>query len=252
MIEKFNKIINSFDKTKKNYAVFDCDNTLIYGDVEQLTLAYQLEKQEYRVSLEYVKSKLAHYKKFKKEIENLELNHKFKELTDKIYVDTMNDISLILLEQYTKQEVYELTKKALEYYKDKFSLREDIKQLLDILRKNNIEIYVCSASVLYEVYVASDMYGIKRENVMAVDMEEDENGKLIYKEKGIITRGQGKVDAINNLGYNYPPVIIAGDSDGDYYMMTRFNADHVIIINPKENTKVKQLVDNYRFFEYIM
>lgn len=251
-MNKLYELITTLDKSRKNYAVFDCDFTIITGDVEQYTVEYQLEKKEYRVSLEHIKNKLAKYSDFKEEIENLELNNKFRELINKIYVKHREDISYLLLEGYTLNEVYELTTKALKEYEYKFSLRQEIKELFDLLKANDVEIYVCSASMINEVYVATDMYGIKRENVMAINISLDENGKYTGDEIGIATRGMGKVKAIEKLNYSYPPVIVAGDSDGDYEMLTRLNPMHGMIINPKDSMKIKYLVNNFNFFEYIV
>lgn len=251
-MERINKIISKMDRSRKNYVVFDCDDTIITGDVERLTLKYQIEFSEFRISLEQMKQRLSKYTKFKDKIDNMDIKRDFNSLVNMIYNEYRDDVSAFLLSYYTTYEVYNLTKKALLYYKNEFSKREYIERLFKLFKKNNIEIYICSASIKYEVYVAADMYDIKRENVLACNIKLLENDILSGFETGIITRGQGKVEAIKSLGYGYPPLLIAGDSDGDYPMLKAFDIQYGMIINPKVGSNVYNLVDDIRYFKHII
>ncbi|VWL85966.1 HAD family hydrolase [Oceanivirga miroungae] len=251
-MERIRKIISNMDKTRKNYVVFDCDETIIKGDVERLTLKYQLEFEEFRIGLDEMKNRLKKYDKFKDKIENLNIKRDFSSLVNEIYREYRDDITGFLLSYYTEDEVYNLTKKAITYYKEDFSKREYIEKLFNLFKENNIEIYICSASIIYEVYVAADLYNLKRENVLACNNKLMEDNILSGYECGLITRGIGKVDAIKSLGYGYPPLLIAGDSDGDYQMLRSFDIEYGMIINPRKNTKVFDLVDNIKYFSHII
>lgn len=246
------KIIKSIKKDGA-YAVFDCDETIINGDVEHITLKYQLEHDEYILSKEEIQNRLlVMYPEFKEDIMNLDMKTNFTALSEKIYLKYEKDISLILIEGMTGEQVYSLTKKSIKTYPGDVTKRVEIENLFNLLKENNIEIYICSASQKDMVYVATDMYGISHENVKAVNLKVDINNKYIYEEEGIVTRGRGKIEAIKSLGKKEHPVLIAGDSDGDYAMLNYFKIAHGMIINPKENTKVKYLVDNITYFEYII
>lgn len=248
-------MIDIIKSIKKNnaYAVFDCDDTIISGDVSRVTVKYQLEHDEYILSEDEIKQRLLlMYPDFKKDILDLDMKTNFVSLSNKIYLEYMKDISLILIEGMTSDEVYNLTKKSIETYPHLLKKRPEMENLFKLLRENDIEIYICSASQKDMVNVAADMYGIPRENVMAVNLKLDENNKYIYEEVGIITRGIGKIESIKSLGKKTHPVLIAGDSDGDYPMLNYFKIRHGMIINPKENTKVKYLVDNLIYFEYLI
>lgn len=251
-MEKIKKLISSMDKTRKNYVVFDCDETIINGDIEKLTLKYQLEFSEYRISLDEMKKRLEKYSKFRDKILNLNIKRDFSNLVNEIYLEYKDDVTAFLLSYYSKDEVYNLTRKALDYYKNEFSKRKYIEKLFDLFKENNIEIYICSASIIYEVYVIADLYNLKKENVLACNNKLIENNILSGYETGILTRGYGKVESIKSLGYNYPPLLVAGDSDGDYEMLSAFDIDYAMIVNPKKDTKVFNLVDNKRYFRHII
>ncbi|WP_068267966.1 HAD family hydrolase [Caviibacter abscessus] len=244
---------NIIEKIKEDgaYAVFDCDETIINGDVGRITVKYQLEYDEYILTPEEIKQKLLlMYPDLEEGILNLDMKTNFIALSDKIYSKYEKDISLLLIEGMTSDEVYNLTKKSIKAYPNDLTKRIEMENLFNLLRENNIEIYICSASQKDMVNVAADIYGIPRENVRAVNLKMDNNNKYIYEETGIVTRGVGKIESIKSLGKKEHPVLIAGDSDGDYAMLNYFKIKHGMIINPKENTKVKYLVDNVTYFEY--
>jgi hypothetical protein len=72
-------------------------------------------------------------------------------------------------------------------------------------------------------------YSVPPANVIAMELAIDGNGILLpeYKPGWAKTYRQGKVDAIDQaikvgLGKNWDPLFAAGDSDGDYEMLTGF------------------------------
>ena len=90
-------IINRI-KEKDAYAVFDCDNTIISGDVQNMTVKYQLEYEKYNLSVDEIKSiLLKQYEEFKDDIINLDMKRDFVRLSNKIYIKYRDDISFILL-----------------------------------------------------------------------------------------------------------------------------------------------------------
>lgn len=245
-------IINRI-KEKDAYVVFDCDNTIISGDVQNITVKYQLEYEKYNLSIDEIKSiLLKQYEKFKDDIINLDMKRDFVRLSNKIYIKYRDDISFILLVGYTNKEVENLTREAIKTYPNDLTKRKEIENLFTLLRENNIDIYVCSASHVDMVYVATDMYKIPRENVMAMNLKKDKENKYLFEKVGISTVGFGKVESIKSLNKKTHPILIAGDSDGDYEMLNYFKIRHGMIINPKEDMKIKYLVDNFVYFEYEM
>lgn len=67
------------------------------------------------------------------------------------------------------------------------------------------------------------------DQVIGMELATDIDGKIlpVYKSGWVKTFGQGKVEAIEQviktgLGKNWDPIFSAGDSDGDYEMLTSF------------------------------
>lgn len=240
MIEK---IIDSLDKNTKNYVVFDCDDTIIDGDIGQLAYNYILDNDLFKIDFDDI-LKIA-----KEKYGILDLNRQnYLEIASKYYHSNGIDLTSLFWIGFNSSEAQNLLIEAMQKT-NKVKFKEEFRNLFNLFKENDIEIYICSASLRIFVELIANEYGIKKENVLAIELETIDD-KFTGNEIGIITRRQGKVEAIKSLGYNYPPIIIGGDSDGDYAMLTRFNIMHGMIVNPKPNSKVKALVDNRIYFEY--
>lgn len=109
----------------------------------------------------------------------------------------------------------------------------EMQNLISTFRNHGIDVFIVSASYkpVVEVFSGIGTYGynVPPENVIAMELEIDSNGKILpeYKAGWEKTFGQGKVEAINKtikteLGKNWDPLFSAGDSDGDYEMSTGF------------------------------
>lgn len=99
------------------------------------------------------------------------------------------------------------------------------------LLKNKIDVYISTASMqsLVEVIAEIPKYGYKlsKGHVLGLRLKKDKSGKFLpqYDFSGgyAINGNEGKTININNLlasKFKANPVMIAGDSDGDFYMMT--------------------------------
>lgn len=167
---------------------------------------------------------------------------------------------LYLLSGYTIDEVKALAKEAISYelgnqlskqswqtqpgfetnvgdlsysYKSGLRVFPEMQDLIATFRDHGIEVFVVSASYkpVVETFggIGNFGYNVPAENVIAMELATDANGKIIpqYKEGWVKTQRQGKVEAINQkikqeLGRNWDPLFSAGDSDGDYEMSTEF------------------------------
>lgn len=241
MIER---LLKSLPKDRKYYAVFDCDETIIKGDVGYLGYTYILENNLFKVPFE----KIAQDLKNDYGIDGVTKDNVI-EKSNYYYSIKKIDITTKFWQNYTELEIQDLIREAIEKT-NLVKIKEDIRNLFNLLKEYDVQIYICSASPKPLVDVIADIYGIERKNVLAINFEV-QNGRYTGKEIGIATRSEGKVTAIKSLGYDYPPIIIGGDSDGDYEMLKSFKILHGMIMNPKENSKVKRLVDNVVYFEYI-
>jgi phosphoserine phosphatase len=109
----------------------------------------------------------------------------------------------------------------------------EMQDLISTFQANGIDVFVVSASFkpIVETFGAPGNFGysVPPSNVIAMELAIDGNGILLpeYKPGWAKTYRQGKVDAIDQaikagLGKNWDPLFAAGDSDGDYEMLTGF------------------------------
>jgi hypothetical protein len=106
----------------------------------------------------------------------------------------------------------------------------EIGGLMDTLRANGIDVYVCSASMeeVVAVFASNPKYGynVSRENVLGLRLERNGNTlRNAYLKDWPLTWGPGKSVAIKReivALKGYGPLFVAGDSDGDYDMLRDF------------------------------
>ena len=102
------------------------------------------------------------------------------------------------------------------------------------LEKNKIHTYICTASMqeIIETVATTPKFGynLPKNHVIGLRLKKDKAGKYLpeYDFSGnyAINSMAGKAVNINNIlaaRYNANPVMIGGDSDGDYYMMTQLS-----------------------------
>jgi phosphoserine phosphatase len=121
---------------------------------------------------------------------------------------------------------------ALDGYKWGLRLVPEMANLMQVLRDNGIDVYVCSASheTVVRVFAGLPKYGynVPPENVLGMRTKMS-NGKYLgeydYSNGYPQTQQKGKVTAINQVlvsHYGYGPVFVAGDSLGDFNMATEY------------------------------
>lgn len=126
-------------------------------------------------------------------------------------------------------------------YKTGLAFPQEMQKLYECLRTYGIEVYVCSASFI-DVIVASantEKYGYKvpLENIYAMRLKRDEQGKYIneFDDNYFQTQGEGKVKTIDKFirtkHNNEQPILVAGDSEGDYQMLQYPKLKLGIILN---------------------
>ncbi len=132
-------------------------------------------------------------------------------------------------------------------------IREEIKDLFRTLTENGIEIYIISASQIDNVRVfASDSdygYGVKEEHVFG-RRREVVDGKFTIKDddRYCFIYGKGKTKDIQEIlskKHGKPPILIAGDSDGDFDMMNTYKDDATLLVFNRnfKNRKISTLVE---------
>jgi hypothetical protein len=123
---------------------------------------------------------------------------------------------------------------AGNYFCNTIRPTHEMGQLFKQLEKNKIHVHICTASMqdIIEVVATTPKYGynIPKNRVMGLRLKKNAKGRFLpqYNFEGgyAINSLEGKATNINNIlvsCYKANPMLIAGDSDGDYYMMTRLS-----------------------------
>ena len=127
-------------------------------------------------------------------------------------------------------------------YKTGIAFPEEMVNLYNTLMANEIEVYVCSASFIDVILTSATnpKYGlnVKPENVYAMRLQLDEDGCYMnaFDDAYFQTQGKGKSHTINAFirgqHCNNGPILVAGDSKGDYNMITEYDDMQVgLIVN---------------------
>ena len=138
-------------------------------------------------------------------------------------------------------------------YKTGLRIMPEMTNLYNTLMDNGIEVYVCSASFIDVIAVAATnpKYGlnVKRSNVFAMQLKTDDKGRYINQydyNNYFQTQGAGKSKTIDKfIRPNHGgkgPILVAGDSDGDYNMLSDYKDMQVgLIINRVKGGPIGEL-----------
>ncbi|KQL44781.1 phosphoserine phosphatase [Brevibacillus choshinensis] len=128
-------------------------------------------------------------------------------------------------------------------------LTSEVGNLMNTFRSNGIDVYVVSASLedVVRVFATLPKYGynLPSENVIGMRLA-IENGLITnkYQANYPITVGHGKTEVIQSVlekRYGHGPIFIAGDSNGDFEMMTEQNSVKLaLVVNRVKGGKIGQ------------
>lgn len=127
---------------------------------------------------------------------------------------------------------------SLSGYKDGLRIEPEISDLISVLMANGIDVYICSAShqnvVEVFAYLPKYTYNVPNGNVLGMRTKV-KDGKFIseYEDDWPQTQQKGKTEAIKSVlvsKYGYGPILVCGDSQGDYYMATDFLETQLTLI----------------------
>ena len=134
-------------------------------------------------------------------------------------------------------------------------MQPEMQNLINTLNANGIETYVCSASQETPVRVFATSkkycYNIPSANVFGRRRLLTEAGILTAENDNSIppTLREGKAEAIKRLimpkHNDKPPILVAGDSDGDFFMMDAFKDNAVLLVFDRQfdsSTKIFDVV----------
>ena len=128
----------------------------------------------------------------------------------------------------------------------------DIPEMADLfhsLEREGIDVYVVSASFIdiVRAFATKNSYKFAEEKVLGLRLAKDEEGKILPEldHSYPLTQKAGKSETIIKLiknEFNYGPILVGGDSDGDYAMLTDFmETDLGIIIDRPRHGEINKL-----------
>lgn len=135
-----------------------------------------------------------------------------------------------------------------------FSVPQEVKDLIRVLKESGIAVYIVSGSFQDAVLAGSDgRYGVAfpAENVFGIHMKRDAQGRIAgwADDSFPLPWADGKPDVIRrNIAVRHhgkEPMLVAGDADGDYAMLTAFNdmdAGLVFDTRPDANSPLGRLI----------
>lgn len=136
-------------------------------------------------------------------------------------------------------------------FKSGLRLVPEMQSLLNDLRTNGIDVWICTASFADVIEGVSSQfgYGCSYDQLIGMNLERDPDGRITTQliKNYPMTYGVGKTEAIRRFlvdRYGSGPQLVAGDSDGDQAMLQDFPETQIsLIIDLKRSpsSKIGQL-----------
>jgi len=133
-------------------------------------------------------------------------------------------------------------------YERGFCPQPEMLDLIKAAQRAGVEVFVVTASLEYVVEGAAKAlaYPVDEAHVMGMRPRLDADGRLtIHMDERVpMTYREGKVAVIERL-LPSPPQLVAGDSNTDFEMLTRFDATSVrVVINRNKSGDIRSLYDD--------
>lgn len=95
---------------------------------------------------------------------------------------------------------------------------QEQKKLIDLFKKNNVKVYIVTASIKWAVEPGARALGLHEDDVIGVETKVV-NGIITDEAVYPITFRQGKVDALLNQTKNKKPFFCSGNTIGDFELL---------------------------------
>lgn len=226
-----NRFKNRGGRTGKKIAAFDMDNTLLIGDVGYAVFA-QLKLDELKAPVTVDKKPIPltwpEYNEVLRKKGKIEAYPLMARAMAGIPLEVVNETTnrvMTLEEPYLKVEGERVTVP---------SPHPVMQALVCFLDSLGYSIYVVSATNHFSVqYVAKKFFGIPEANAMGIKLnlvDHARYGKVLGNSvEGPLTVEEGKIDAYRHLAGPVLPVITAGDSMTDIYLLNLVDPDGLVI-----------------------
>jgi len=125
--------------------------------------------------------------------------------------------------------------------------RGEMQSLMALLKDAGVDVYVISGSFkpILEVFAGQESlgYNVPSDHIFGLELEEKEGRFLPALKKGsFLTFGKGKADTIMQVFGSKAPLLVCGDNDNDYYMLTLPQGILSLLINRCIPGKIQYIV----------
>jgi len=248
-------------------AVFDCDGTMIAGDIGEAMLYYQLEHFLFRVSPadvweDHPRREELHqlYQELSNTPERMRRSSNsfipFAEMVLARYFDQLAEMKTAkacadivrLCAGFSAGEVREIARKTLELERTspvstrvfgRFTLPCGIRYIveteraLELVRRKGFEVWIVSGSNRWAVEAVFSRFNIPRERIIGIHLTERE-GKLTPEIDGPIPVLEGKLEALELVTRTLPQIVF---SDSVYDVpLFQYSAGKRVLINSRNGT----------------
>ena len=173
----------------------------------------------------------------------------FKALSVAVFQDALNK-PIALRRLFSSPHIKSKVGKVEASFEQGIRIPDEILHLWQVLKDNNITIYVISASPidLVRSVVTEAPFNLDASQVFGQCYDVDENDIMDSRlEEGtFITKGLGKVEVIKNFmvaDHGKQPAMVFGDSMGDYPMMTQLPfVKLAVLFNRYSSDQTQQLI----------
>ena len=212
----FDELLQSLKKTigSEHHLIFDCDGTLLDGDVSTITgwllMKHGLVDQElipkaFRAESFYVNMNLLDYERVREQVER------------DFGLEYALEWEVLIQSGLPQEMVVEYAEKALE-----LSLQNNwvrlVNHLPDLLKNFSKQSWIVSGSSRPTVMALARKVGVDDERVIATELETlDGVYQKRFAEPGFVWE-ENKAKSLKKKGVSHP-LFVAGDSPGDWHMM---------------------------------
>lgn len=133
-----------------------------------------------------------------------------------------------ILKGQTIEQTRQWAKDALSVFKPEIPVFSWMRELIQFLHAEGVEVYIVTASIKWAVEPAANAVGVDFDHVLGIETEVVK-GLVTKKQKGLITYREGKPAALLERTGGRAPALAAGNTMGDFALLEA--ATHVRLVN---------------------
>ncbi len=211
----------SKNSSTKPVAAFDADGTLWNTDLGESFFKYQIKNCPLPALHGLPEDPWTHYRRWKESGDPRPAYLWLAQINAGQSIKTIREWAAANVKQMSPLPIFEAQRELIAY-----------------LQKNNVDVYVITASVKWSVEAGAKIFGIPEENVLGVATQV-ENGIITDKQNGLITYREGKPAALLEKTKGVKPFLCSGNTTGDLNLLK--SASHLSLAVQSEQPDGSEL-----------